>query len=70
MRPFASMAGYLPFVLFVWPCGKFPPGSVKAMKMLKTSANILRDLIWLLTGRDRYSPLRDDVDAHLGESTF
>lgn len=47
-----------------------PLGFVKAMKMLKTSTNIFRDLIWLLTGRDSYSPLRDDVDAHLGESTF
>lgn len=38
--------------------------------MLKASAKILRDLIWLLTGRDRYSPLRDDLDDHLGKSTF
>ena len=64
------MAGDMPFVIFLCACGKSPPGFVKAIKMLKTSANILRDLIWLLTGRDRYSPLRDDVDAHLGESSF
>jgi hypothetical protein len=46
------------------------PASDEAVKTVVLRFNILRDLIWLVTGRDRYSPLDEVFDGHIGDPAF